>query len=346
MKSQSTHISCQDIKYSFVICTFNGKNRIHRPLNSIAENIDMTSCELLVIDNCSTDDVAEFSSSILKAKNFSWKICSEPSPGLMRARQKGCIESKGEIIVFVDDDNYILNNWIPNLDEAFANKSIGISGAFPEINPDRTLPDWWEIFKVAYAVGNNGHNEGVIDEGIVFGAGLAIRRSILQEFFNTFHPPLTTGRIGKRNMAGDDSEICYAAKALGYDIFFQPKNRLIHDIDQDRIRIPKLLDLFVGFANSYPCTLVYSAKTNFITAMLRNFFGSFLLGIKALILFVLSRHPKSLMYRVQMTYRFSIVIAWLQLTGQWSLYANRRRLVRSLMNQHLNGNNRINSASL
>jgi glycosyltransferase involved in cell wall biosynthesis len=64
------------------------------------------SCEVIVVDNNSTDDTAAL------ARRHGARVLHEPQPGGCAARQRGTTDARGEIVVSTDADTVHPLDWL------------------------------------------------------------------------------------------------------------------------------------------------------------------------------------------------------------------------------------------
>src|SRR5207237_7746739 len=142
--------------------------------------------ELLLIDNASRQCLAEL-------WDLTWhpnaRHVREEELGLTPARIRGIQESRGEILVFVDDDNLLADDYLENaLNLAERHQHIGafggsIIGEF-EVPP----PDWIKPYLPAFAIypleRDTWSNVLSWSEPTPYGAGLCVRRNVVQEYLN------------------------------------------------------------------------------------------------------------------------------------------------------------------
>ncbi|MDR0914974.1 MAG: glycosyltransferase [Oscillospiraceae bacterium] len=91
-------------KVSFVLPVYNTSRFLRKCLNSII-NQTLTDIEIICVNDGSTDNSLE----ILKeyaAKDSRIKIIEQKNAGVMRARQNGIENAKGQYIMFADTDDY------------------------------------------------------------------------------------------------------------------------------------------------------------------------------------------------------------------------------------------------
>ena len=70
--------------------------------------------EILVIDNNSTDNTYKVVKS-LQEEMLNLLYYKEENPGLSYARNRGILESKGEILTFIDDDTICERNFLKEI---------------------------------------------------------------------------------------------------------------------------------------------------------------------------------------------------------------------------------------
>lgn len=126
---------------SVIICTHNPKpDYLSRTLEALrAQTLSQEDWELLIVDNASERPASDL-------VDLSWHsnigITSEDELGLTRARLRGIRESRGDLIVFVDDDNLLFDDYLVRaLEIARSDPKIGVFGA-GAIRPEfETPPD-------------------------------------------------------------------------------------------------------------------------------------------------------------------------------------------------------------
>lgn len=90
---------------SVVIPVYNGEKTIARAIRSaLAQE---TEKEIIVVDDCSTDDTAAVMESFAKEKQV--RYCrNEKNLGVAQARNRGVMLARGEYVAFLDADDYWL----------------------------------------------------------------------------------------------------------------------------------------------------------------------------------------------------------------------------------------------
>lgn len=102
---------------SIIIPTYNKENRLDITLQSLVNDYKKSkkehNIELIVVDDGSTDLTNKIVNKYKKDINL--KYILKENGGLSRARNRGIIESKYDILLFLDDDRVICNSYFDNL---------------------------------------------------------------------------------------------------------------------------------------------------------------------------------------------------------------------------------------
>jgi glycosyltransferase involved in cell wall biosynthesis len=247
---------------SVIVCCYNSALKIEMVLNHLTgQIINDICCEVILIDNASTDNTGEIARAVWHKtgpKRIDFRVVPEPLPGLSNARLKGITAASFEFLIFFDDDNWLDENYIKNIYKLFkANPGVGIIGGLgsPLFEDISLKPVWFDTFYQGYAVGKQGGNEGIVDN--VYGAGMAIRKSILKSVTDK-HILFLHGRKGKHLTSGEDSEICLRIKLAGYQILYSPQLTFKHFITSNRLTWDYLKELHIGFAKSHVVISLYN----------------------------------------------------------------------------------------
>jgi len=238
-----------------VICCHNSELTIQNTLSFLEKQkvSPNRNWEVLLVDNNSTD------STVIKAQELSrlsknlksrLRIVRESKPGISNARLTALSEAKNEILSFVDDDNFVCEDWIEIVAKIMErHPEIAVCGS-RNIEPMiKNKPNWFDKYKECYAIGKQAPKSGDVtkERGFVWGAGMSVRKMAWEDINNKGFKFILTGRVGKTRSAGEDSELCFGLRLGGWRIWYENNLTLIHSIDTTRINWQELRKMFRGF---------------------------------------------------------------------------------------------------
>lgn len=260
-----------------IIPTLNRSKYLLKTLESLVkQEFDKTLFEILIIDNNSTDSTSKISHRfIVEHQNISIRYYFEPIPGLLSGRHRGLMESKSEILIFIDDDIITDRFWLSSIVESFNNQSVFIVGGrnLPIFEGEK--PEWLKYFwsetldgKVCSQLSllDFGTDEKFIDPNFIWGLNFAVRKSTLLEL-GGFNPDTMPKKL--QYLQGDgETGLTIKAKEKNILGFYQPKALVYHIITEERLTINYFLERFYfqGVADSY----TYRRKGDIIPKITRN----------------------------------------------------------------------------
>lgn len=118
------------VKISVIISTYNRKNLLKKCLRTLfAQTYPEEKFETIVVDDGSTDTTASFIKTLQK-QNPNLRYLRQPHGGVIRARNLGIKNARGEIVVFSDDDCLPKKNWLEQIEKAFKKNllALGVEG--------------------------------------------------------------------------------------------------------------------------------------------------------------------------------------------------------------------------
>lgn len=274
---------------SVIICSHNPReNYLRRVLEALkAQTLPAKDWELLLIDNASAEPLAG-------CFDLSWhpnaRHIREEKIGLTHARLRGIAESKGGLLVFVDDDNVLRVDYLQACLKISADHpQLGAWGGscIPEfeVEPPAGLRPWLAgllIEKVNKPVWDKIPRGG---GHLPPGAGMAVRRNVALHYREqVLRDPLrqALGRTGKNLAAGEDSDmaLCSLAFDLGTGRF--PELELTHLIPARRLTLEYLEGIHEGFGYSGVVLAAIHDKDAREPGQVKNTLKRFLLPAKLL----------------------------------------------------------------
>jgi hypothetical protein len=242
---------------SVIICSHNPReDYLRRVLDALkAQTLPAQDWELLLVDNASKE--------LLSGRfDLSWhpnaRHVREDKTGLTHARLRGIAEAKGDLLVFVDDDNVLRSDYLQAcLKLSAARPNIGAFGGscIPEyeVEPPAELRPWLHgllIEKLSEAC------EGKIPTGgpwLPVGAGMALRRAVAKYYREkVLRDPLrqSLDRTGTLLGGGGDSDMALCSLALDLGTGRFPELELTHLIPARRLTLEYLEGIHEGFGYS------------------------------------------------------------------------------------------------
>lgn len=246
---------------SVVICCYNSELRIPKVLTCLQNQKFKSEInwEVLVVDNASTDRTGAVSKECWTLPGVELRIVNEPNPGISHARRRGFEDAHLEIISFVDDDNWVEEEWVQKVyDTMYSDMEIGILGGNGTAAFDETPPAWFSSYERSYAVGPQGTISGERSTSL-YGAGLNIRKSTWDKLQENGFKFQLTGRKGKLLSSGEDSELCLAVILSGQKLYYRSDLTFYHFMPPGRLTWEYLVKLTESFSRAEVILEVYGS---------------------------------------------------------------------------------------
>ncbi len=229
---------------SVIIPTRNRDSMLRETLISVLfQDLDPKLYEVIVVDNGSTDKTKDV---VGQLENLvpNLKYIFEESLGLHYGRHAGIKSSKADIIVFIDDDVIVKEDWLSSINEAFSDLDVMMVGGsnlpFYQTTPPKWLVDMWNMsdngeYKSipSLSVSELGNEKKIISPYLVWGCNFAIRKSVLAQT-EGFHPDGMPADL--MHFRGDGET--YVSKFVednGLKCVFTPGASLYHKVTASRM---------------------------------------------------------------------------------------------------------------
>jgi glycosyltransferase involved in cell wall biosynthesis len=311
---------------SVVVCCYNSARRIARVLSHLADQkgISRDRFEVLVINNCSSDSTTAVANETAAKLDLPLRIINEERPGLTYARELGIQESRGALIVFCDDDNYLSDNYLSVALENFsADPTLGGMVGYSQASavPGSALPRWFPQVAGAYAC--HSQRPELSYPKALFGAGLVLRRAALTSLRASGFVPQLSDRKGNSLSSGGDFELTLALSIQGWRLMVDPRAEFIHEMDAKRLNAAYLRRLGRGVGAAVAVLLPYAwaAKGKSLSPLKSRFYlfmralAQSILGLR----WALWGLPGSVPARYQAAWEFSFAFGLVSLCAsrQW-----------------------------
>lgn len=236
---------------SIIICCYNSSKRLPLTVEHILDQKNCASInwEVIIVDNASSDNTFELAHKLLINNGVDFTVVKEPLPGLANARLKGYNAAKYDYLLYCDDDNYLDNLYLFRAFETMQNNAkIGVLGGIGEAVFEDKEPAWFAQHAASFAVGDQSFSRETLSKvNTVYGAGAIMRKEFLYKLYKSGFKSLLLGRTGNQITSGDDNELCFMARILGYEVWFDRNLKFKHLMTPGRMNWKYLQKLYAGF---------------------------------------------------------------------------------------------------
>jgi glycosyltransferase involved in cell wall biosynthesis len=251
---------------TIAIPTYNGESRLPELLNKLDNQVETEniSWEIIIVDNNSTDRTAQLVKTYQEnwQKPFPLKYCFEARQGAAYARKRAVQEAKGELIGFLDDDNYPNSNWVAKAYEFGQNHpQAGAYGS--QIHPNWEIEPPEGFYRIApfLAITERGNQPLLYQPHkklLPPSAGLVVRR---QAWLNSVpNQCILTGRVTGNMLTSEDIEMLSYIQKGGWEVWYNPEMEIYHQIPHWRLKREYLLPFFRGIGLSRYVTRMVNVK--------------------------------------------------------------------------------------
>ena len=216
------------MRLSIIIVTRNRAGDLLQTLQAIQSlaPADGLEAELLVVDNGSSDGTADVVSGC-EAGSIPVRYIYEPRTGQAIGRNRGLVETTGEMILFTDDDVRPPLDWLSRMCEPMAQgKAVAVCGGV-RLAPHLSRP-WMTPLHRSWLASTEWIQPGGVQSMV--GANMAFSRKVLQ-LVPCFDPELGPGAAG----FGDDGLFASQLLAAGYKIHDGLDVVIEHHFDASRL---------------------------------------------------------------------------------------------------------------
>lgn len=238
-----------------VICTHSPQvPLLTRVIDAIVPQLErINDGELLIVDNASSDPVA----MLPVAGQPRVRVVVEPRLGLTAARECAAREARGDIVVFVDDDNVLNDDYVQTAIELLSEQTIAVLSGCVEPEYLAPPPTWLRAHEAALAIRRIPDDTLRLARSFRYssrfpiGAGMVIRRDVLRAYFaGSLETGRIEGRRGNELLAGEDTDIALFAISRSLCVGSCGRLKLTHVIPPGRMTSDYIIRLNRGALRS------------------------------------------------------------------------------------------------
>lgn len=241
------------MKFSIIFCTYNREKYIYNALKSIADqDFSFDDYEIVLVNNNSTDSTEaicqQFETDYAKV-NFRYYV--ETNQGLSYARNRGVKESRGDILVFVDDDATAFEHYLPAIDDFFK-KYSRVSACGGPIVPvyETEKPKWLSPYTEQLLGGALYEGDKVKPfkhEKYPGGGNSAFRKEVFQKY-GLFNVEL--GRKGTGLIGAEEKDLYDRLTRGKEEFYYLPQMGIYHYIPAKKLSIAHFNELTYSIGKS------------------------------------------------------------------------------------------------
>lgn len=252
---------------SVIICTYNRDKYIYNVLKSLAlGTLEHDAYEIILVDNNCTDNTrSEVDHFCNVFPQVSLRYFVETNQGLSHARNRGIRESKGDLLVYVDDDATVNPDYLKTYADWFAAHPETDAAGGPIIPHYETgaEPKWMTYFIKRLLTGYLyfGDKAKPFPGDNYPGGGNAAYRSRVFEKVGLYNVQL--GRNGDSLTGGEEKDIFDKMKREGMQFVYLPGAILYHSIPGYKLEADYFNRLTTGIGQSERARTLKIGKSSY-----------------------------------------------------------------------------------
>lgn len=200
------------------------------------QTISKDDFEVIIINNNSPDNTDEIMKNYLQNSSLPIHYIIEYNQGISYARNRGVNEAKGEIIVFLDDDETVEPDFLQNVKTFFRSTPDAGITAGPVVPVfETTKPEWLSKYIERAITGeyNKGNKITKLPPKDYPGTGHACFRKALFDKYGSFNTDL--GRKGSSLMGAEDKDFFLRLMEGNEACYYLPGAKIYHHIPAEKL---------------------------------------------------------------------------------------------------------------
>jgi len=193
------------MKVSVVLIAYNIAEKIDSCLNSVL-NQNFEDYEVVVVDDGSTDNTVE------KIKRYPIRLIRQTNQGIAGARNAGARVSRGDVIIFLDGDCVVLDDFIEKMVEPFQSPKIGMTQGYIDIANPESLVARLIFMKARYLFQNLEYLD------FAWGGCIAVKNNLFRQL----------GGFSTCWRYSEDKELSRQMLEQGHAIYLVKEARFLH----------------------------------------------------------------------------------------------------------------------
>lgn len=241
------------MKFSVIFCTYNREKYIYNAMKSIAEqDFPCSDYEIVLINNNSTDSTESICNRFREDyPQVGFRYFIETNQGLSYARNRGVKESRGDILVFVDDDATVFELYLSSINNFF--------DTYPEVNAcggpivpvyEVEKPKWLSHYTEQLLGGAlyEGDKVKPFRNGKYPGGGNSAFRKEVFEKYGLFNVEL--GRKGTGLIGAEEKDLYDRFTRGNEQFYYLPQMGIHHYIPEKKLTIAHFKELTYSIGKS------------------------------------------------------------------------------------------------
>jgi glycosyltransferase involved in cell wall biosynthesis len=252
---------------SVIICTYNRDKYLYGALQYIAENgFPKNLYEIILVDNNSTDQTSsECQRFVNDYPEVDFRYIMETKQGLSYARNRGIEESRNETLLFLDDDSYIQENFLSNLQQQLETHpdADAFGGKIIPVFESGETPKWLSKWTYSWVSAiDKGNRVSLFTKGAYpIGANMGVKKSCFDDvgLFNT-----QLGRNKKNLMGGEEKDLFDRIISKGKKVYYFPDTMVHHIIPSSRTTKDYIIRMGQGIGMSERIRTLSTSRTKYL----------------------------------------------------------------------------------